>query len=195
MLSNEIGEIAEGYFCGYRSIRSAQYDDTASSGERIQVLVIEQALEMTVPGRMVRSAPVKRRSPPTQLAPIVHLHRSSIKYEHQVGTHHVQEQIRESCRNSTISSKGGSHPTHAGGSTLCAHPIFFFRVAHPIWVNMFALTTLDACTRRSSILTINKVRVRGTITRELQTSFPRVSESSHRRRCQHPETRNARLYG
>lgn len=53
---------------------------------------------------------------------------------------------------------------------------FFFRVVHPIWVNMFALTTLDVSTRRSSILTINKVRVRGTITRVFGPHFP---ESSH----------------
>jgi hypothetical protein len=73
MLSNEIGEIAEGYFCGYRSIRSAQYDDTASSGERIQVLVIEQALEMTVPGRMVRRCPSETAFPPNTTG----AHRSS----------------------------------------------------------------------------------------------------------------------
>jgi hypothetical protein len=69
----------------------------------------------------------------------------------------------------SLPKEGPIQPTQ--DDQLYVRTPFFFRVVHPIWVNMFALTTLDAYTRRSSILTINKVRVRGTITGVLQPHF------------------------
>jgi len=169
MPSNGIGEIAEGYSVGI--VRYVQHSMLIPHHQENEYNWRLRGGERWRTGRaaVVRRCPSETAFPNTTGA-----HRSSPsfidKYEHQVRTHHVQEQIRESCRNSTIPPQGGSHPTHAGGSTLRAHPIFF-RVVHPIWANMFALTTLDVYTRRSSILTINKVRVRGTITRVLRPHF------------------------
>ena len=56
----------------------------------------------------------------------LHLPTIDYHYQHQTTSlnHHVQREIRESCGDCPVPSKGWPYPAYTGRATLCTQPFF-----------------------------------------------------------------------